>query len=165
MHKISRNKAQEEIVGFAVIMVIVAIILVIILGFTLRKPSSAKTTFQTSYQAESFTQTLLQYTTDCTSGQEYLNMQDIIISCNNNEQCDDGRTSCSVLEAVLRKIIDKSWNVGTDSSVKGYDIKISTAENAIIDLNEGNKTASSRGAVQDFSRSGTDYEMTFQLYF
>lgn len=158
------KKAQEEIVGFAVIVVIVAIILVIILAFMLNK-GTGKATFQTTYQAESFTHSVLQYTSDCFDGLIYMPIQELAISCNNNEQCTDGRNSCDVLNETIVNIIDKSWNVGENNPIKGYELVIGTETNSLLDLKKGNETLDSRGSIEAFSRSSVNYQMTFKAYY
>ena len=58
-----RNRsAQEEMVGFVVIVVIVSIALLILLGFLLR--GSGKSAVE-SFEIENFIQSVMQYTTDC----------------------------------------------------------------------------------------------------
>jgi len=160
------KRAQEEIVGFAVIVVIVAIILVIILAFMLNK-GTGKVTFQTSFQAESFIHSVLQYTSDCSDGLTYLPLQELTISCDNNEQCIDGRNACDVLNSTITSIISKSssWNVGENSPVKGYELVLGTEEKSMVDIKAGNSTLDSRGSIQTFYRKGVNYQMTFKAYY
>ena len=74
-----KNKyGQEEMVGFALIMIIVAIILLIFLSFSLGK--SEKETVE-SYEVESFIQSMSQYTTDCRDNLEYVSIQKLIFDC------------------------------------------------------------------------------------
>ncbi len=166
MSKIKKNRrGQEEIVGFAVIMIIVAIILVIVLGFSLRKGSSSKTTFQISYQAESFTQAVLQYTSDCYNGIEYLPIQKLIFECSNENSCEDARDTCDVLEEDLKQISEKSWQVSEETPVKGYKIRVISEESEILLIEQGNKTSNYKSAMQTFSRQGTDYDVSFSVYY
>lgn len=164
------KRAQEEIVGFAVIVVIVAIILVVILAFTLNK-GTGKANFQASYQAESFTHAVLQYTSDCFDGWEYMPIQELVISCNNDEQCSDERNSCDVLNETIGSIIDKSWSAGENNPTKGYELIIGIIETTgegsklLLDLKKGNETLNSRGSIEAFARSGINYQMTFNAYY
>ena len=66
--EIKRKKAQEEMVGFALIIILVAVILLIFLGFSLR--DQEKETIE-SYEVESFIQSFLQYTSDCRDNLEF----------------------------------------------------------------------------------------------
>ena len=58
---IKKNKGQEEMVGFAIILVIVAIIFIVLLAFYLRGSQAERIK---SPEANSFLQAVLQYTTD-----------------------------------------------------------------------------------------------------
>ncbi|VVB83672.1 Uncharacterised protein [uncultured archaeon] len=153
--------AQEEMVGFAVIVVIVGVILLILLSFLIKTPD--QTIVQDS-EIESFIESSLQYTTDCDSQIGFLPVQELIISCENGDICIDGRDSCDVLKSNLGNMVTKGWNVGTQSAVKGYEFKITADEQEKIKFQGGNKTASYQGAFQDFTRGGTDYQVSLNLY-
>lgn len=159
------KKAQEEMVGFALIIIIVAIILLIFLGFSLRSPQKQNVE---SYEAESFIQSLLQYTTECENNVEKLPVQKLVFSCMNKEQCLDGRGSCEVLDDELGKIMAESWRINPNSPVKGYDLEIYTNKNETISsLKKGNETQNSKGGgPQSFARGGdTLVEITIQVYY
>ena len=65
MHK-QKNKGQEEMVGFALIVIIVAIILLVIIGLSLGTRGNREAV--QSYEAESFLSAALQYTSNCIIG-------------------------------------------------------------------------------------------------
>ena len=92
-----KKKGQEEMLGFALIIIIVAVILLVFLGFSLR--GSQKQGVE-SYEADSFMQAFLQYTTDCAENYEtdYLDIQDLVFECDDGNTCLDGRDACEVLE-------------------------------------------------------------------
>lgn len=164
------KKAQEEMVGFALIMIIVAVILVIFLSFSLRK---SQRDLVESYEVDSFLQAALQYTTDCEDYLEHLSLRELIFSCNSNEKCLDGRNACEVLNSTWYTLLDSSWPVGENRPVKGFEFNIhsysSRGEEAegqeIISFNKGNITANSKGALQDFSKSGNLIEIIFITYY
>lgn len=163
------RKSQEEIVGFALIIIIVAVILLIFLGFSLRKPGREAVE---SYEVESFIQAFLQYTSDCSNGIEYLSVQKLIFSCDNTELCEDERKTCDVLNSTLENIIEESWKVNEEKEtpVKGYELKIITiAENEeireILLIQEGDVTNNYKGSMQSFVKKGVDYEITFRVYY
>jgi len=56
------KKAQEEMVGFALIIIVVAVILLVFLSIGLRKDGREDVE---SYEVASFIQSLLQYHTSC----------------------------------------------------------------------------------------------------
>jgi hypothetical protein len=154
------KKGQEEMLGFALIMIIVAVILVIFLGFSLRK--SSKETVE-SYEVESFLQTALSYSTECGNYRDsHPPIRDLIFACNSKEMCLDGQDSCEVLKSEVENIIGKSWKIGEDTPIKGYELKIllsSTGEEKgyieiIPKITQGNITGNSKGAMQDYSKGG-----------
>jgi len=144
-----RKKAQEEMVGFALIMIVVAVILLMFVAFSLRNPQ--KETIE-SYEVESFIQAFLQYTTDCAEGYEpvYYPLRNLITACNNRDVCSDGRNTCEVLNSTLREIVKGSWQVEAETPVKGYELKILFDNTQILVIKNGNQTSNSKGAVQYF---------------
>ncbi len=158
-----KNKyGQEEMVGFALIMIIVAIILLIFLSFSLGK--SEKETVE-SYEVESFIQSMLQYTTDCRDNLEYVSIQKLIFDCYDKEKCIDERDTCEVLNSTLKEIIKESWKVEGDRPVKGYKFEIMVNGEEMIMIKEGNFTENSKGSMTPFSRPGKDYEIFFNAYY
>ena len=158
------KKAQEEMVGFGLIIIIVAVILLVFLGFYLR--DSPKEIVE-SYEVESFIQGFLQHTTDCkdSGNLEYLSIKQLIFSCNDREKCLDKRESCEVLESTLTNLVKASWQVGLDTPVKGYELNITSETTLILFIKEGNMTKNYKGAMQDFSRSGNLFEILFTAYY
>tara|TARA_B100000315_G_C14536055_1_gene568494 strand:+ start:241 stop:714 length:474 start_codon:yes stop_codon:yes gene_type:complete len=156
---ISKKKAQEEMVGFALIIIVVAVILLVFIGFSIR--NSEKENVE-SYEVESFIQTALQYTTDCRDHLEPIPVQKLIIDCRNNEFCLDGRDSCEVLNNTLNGIVEESWPVSKDTVIKGYDFKIMSDGKEMIIFNKGNVTTGSKGAVQYLS---SNIEVVFTAYY
>ena len=65
------KRAQEEMVGFALIVIIVSVILVIFLGFSLRDQGKENVE---SYEVESFIQSFLQYTSECRDNFNFLSV-------------------------------------------------------------------------------------------
>jgi len=163
MNKMKKNnKGQEEMVGFALIIVVVSVILLIFLAFSLRNGEKESVE---SYEVDSFIQSFLQYTTDCRDNLEALSIQDAIFSCNNNEICIDGRNSCDVLNSTLSEILKESWPVGAERPVKGYDLIINSDNKSVIDIKEGQETANSKGSIQPFSRGGSQIDIIFTAYY
>jgi hypothetical protein len=161
---IQNKSGQEEMVGFALIIIIVAVILLVFLGFSLR--SSQKDTVE-SYEVNSFIQAFLQYTADCRdkSDLEYLSIQKLIFDCYDNEMCLDERRTCDVLNSTLKDIVKESWKVEGDRPVKGYELKIIVDEEEMLVIKEGNVTKNYKGSMQDFLRGGNDYEIFFTAYY
>ncbi len=161
MKNFSKGKlAQEEIVGFALIVIIVFIILLVFLSFYLR--GSNKIEIQ-SYEADSFIQAVLQYTSKCERGGDFLAVQDLIFE--HDEECLNEEQGVEVLNETLLGIMDESWQIGEDTPVKGYELNINEEDVAILNLNKGNVTQNYRGGFQDFSKRGRDYNIQLKIYY
>jgi len=157
-----KKKAQEEIVGFALIIIIVAVILLFFINFYIR--SGEKESVE-SYEADSFIQALLHYTTDCEDYLENLSIQDLILECDDDTLCLDYRKTCDVLNSTLRNIVDKTWRVGEDEPVKGYELNITANQKEILSFIEGNITRNYKGAEQSLPKSGYLIKIFFRAYY
>ncbi len=170
MRKLIKKKGQEEMLGFALIMIIVAVILVIFLGFSLRK--SPKEAVE-SYEVESFIQSMLSYSTDCGNYRNsHLPVRDLVFECNSENTCLNGEESCKILESTLKDILEATWNVGEDTPIKGYKLDVveekgdeEGAEGIIPTISKGNETSNARGSMQPYSKGGTLIEIYFTGYY
>ena len=162
-----KKLGQEEMVGFALIMVLVAVIFLIFLGFSLRNPSSESVE---SYEVSSFLQGVVQYTTDCEIlGRGYRPIQNLIFDCQSvagGKTCEDGRESCVVLEETLENLVESSWNAGEDFPVKRYELKIyiEDVEEPIIVVEKGDATGNYKGDNYIIP-SGQNAEIDFIVYY
>ncbi len=160
------KRSQEELIGFVLIIVIVAIILLVFLGFSLRNNSQKETV--ESYEVESFIYVSLQYTSDCKNNFEYLSIQKLISSCVREENClyeEQEKNSCEVLNSTLKNILKESWPIGDERPVKGYKFNITSEGLGIISLSEGNFTGNSKGSSQDFIIRGNTIDIFFKAYY
>jgi len=161
---INKNKkAQEEMVGFAVIVIIVAIIILFLLVFYIKSPQKASVE---SYEVNSFIQSFLQYTTECEDYHGGMSVQELIFECNDNNLCRNERNSCDVLSSTLRGITEQSWQIGEERPVKGYELKIMSSSKELIFLKEGNITSSYKGGLQILPpKYGESMNITFKAYY
>jgi hypothetical protein len=153
---------QEEMVGFALIIIFVSIILLFLLVFYLRGHNRQGIE---SYEVNSFIQSFLHYTTDCEDYFGGIEVRKLIFKCNDGIQCLDGRNSCDVLEETLKDIAGESWPFGPDRPVKGYELKIITNSKETLSLQQGNQTNNFRGAMQDFTIAPDSVEVSFKAYY
>ena len=161
----SPKKAQEEMIGFVLIIVLVAVIGLIFLGLSLRNPQKE---IVESYEVESFIHSFLQYTTDCGNYREnYLPLQKLISACVDGEICLDERESCDVLTSTLTEIIESSWKVEGDRPIQGYELKIVLEDgtDVIPLITNGNVTKNSKGTSQPFTPLGENYKVDFIVYY
>lgn|SRR3989338_3788877 len=149
------TKAQEEMVGFALIIIIVAVILLFLLSFSLKRPEKENVE---SYEVDSFIQATLQYTAECgTPGGKVFSVQELIFLCDDEKPCFEAAPersldeikSCDVLNETLSKILKESWKTGEEKSIKGYELKIASNSREILFIKEGNITGNYKGALQD----------------
>jgi hypothetical protein len=152
------KKAQEEMVGFAIIIIVVAIIILIFVSLTITKPQKEGVE---SYEVDSYLQALLQSSTTCADNMKYLSVQDLIFKCKSGDKCVDGRDTCQVLEEEARQITSEAWQI-VDRPVKAYELKILSANESIITIAEGNKTNNYKAAYQLLPK---ETEIQFKAYY
>ncbi len=165
------KKAQEEMIGFALIVVLVSVILLIFIGFSLRDEKGKENV--ESYEVESFIQAMLQYTTDCKDNQGYVDVQKLIFMCNSGENCVNAadlkelsrENSCSVLNSTLEEILNESWKVGDEWPAKGYEFEIIAGDEELVKIVKGSVSSSFKGASQDFFKGGKTFEIAFNVYY
>jgi len=157
-------KGQEEIVGFALIIIIVAIVLLVFLSISLKSDNKE---IVESYEIESFIQATLQHTSECirSDGAEFLNVQKLILGCNDEDLCSDDKSNCEILNKTLNEIMDSSWKFGQTRPIKGRKIEIISDGKDILYLEQGIKTGNIKGAVQEFYRSGNEIVINFEVYY
>lgn len=156
-----RNKlGQEEMVGFALIVIIVAIIILVFLSFSLRAPQVEEVE---SYEIDNFIQTALQYTSDCQDNLGYLSVERLITRCYSGKMCLDSRSTCDVLDLTITGIMDESWSVSGGSVIKGYALNITSEAESILSIKEGNSTTEYKS---DEVQLGTnDLEVRLTVYY
>ena len=121
------KKAQEEIVGFSLVVLLVVIIGLVFLSFSLRnqKPEERQDS-----EVENLLETMLAYTSDCAVYfPNYLSYLDLIRSCYNNEPCLSGKSACQTLQEASSGLMTASQGdlSSGENKVKAYELNISYA--------------------------------------
>ncbi len=140
-----KKKAQHEIMGFILIVVIVVVIGLFLLVFYLRQPSVVSK----SENVENFLHSSMLYTTPCYLSLEPLSLQEVIKSCYREDRCVSGERACEVLENTFSELVQESWMVSSQRPVNSYSIIIYYEEETkeeILTLKEGNCTGDRTGA-------------------
>ena len=140
-----KKKGQEEIVGFVLIVVILAIAMVIFLGIKLRNLEPTQKESEILYQ---FIESSMEQTTDCVIRQNSRNidLNELIKECRSfDNNCLNGRSSCDVAQETMREITDSAWKIGPDYPTKGYEILAEYSTNSseseeIFAITSGNCT-------------------------
>ena len=148
------RKAQEEVVGFVAIVFLVAVVFVLLLGF-----SSKHTTIdtKTSQDIRFFLESVRVFTTNCSLNELYpLEFKDIITACYATKTCTSKVKACDALNGAASTILSKAFPTGKDAPLKGvrwnivYNEPPSTEENALLKLLQGNCTSLSQRSSEDF---------------
>lgn len=153
------KKSQEEMVGFGIIIAIVAIILLVFLWFAL---TGGENENLNDYKAESFLKSSLQYTSECEGVRGFFDISDLAYECDQGRACLNNVTSCEVLEKNLEEMLEEAWK--GDGTVKGYELNITSDGQEVFSVSGGNKTRSSRGAREELSKAGAIMEFVFKIY-
>lgn len=117
------KKAQHEIVGFVLIVLIVSVIGIIFLALAIGRGDNR----QTSVEISNLLQASMYYTTDCAVNfiPQYREGQDLIKECykDSSQKCLNGKLICNSLKDNFKKIIDNGLRVSPDSQDKAYTFK------------------------------------------
>ncbi|VVB79758.1 Uncharacterised protein [uncultured archaeon] len=143
-------KGQEEMVGFALIMIIVAVILLIFLGFALSNKESVVE--EKDFQITSFLESSLQYTTECKDNYEYVQVRDLIKLCSLQERCANDKDPCRILNSTMGNLLWEGWKPGVDRPVKGYYMNITNNKDgsSIKNFVMGNITKTNNADASEF---------------
>jgi hypothetical protein len=156
------KRGQEEIGGFAVIIVLVGVIFLLFLGFMLVKDSKERTE---DYQIKSFVQSLLHVTTLCEQNGENISVQELIRECQKEADCSYGIKSCFVLNSTLNDILEKSWAVGNaeEFPIQGYQLNITSYGENMVLLRKGTTTSNEYGGSGQILPN--ELEIYFDVYY
>lgn len=152
-------------VGFVLIVVIVVIVAVILLGLTLRKTPPSKD----SKEVENFLEASMMTTTDCAINfaPEYDTLQDLIKSCYENRNCENGNNACTVLNTTLEDMINRAFPTTQGSQYKAYSMQINYKNNesqgsSILELGSN---CSDTGAMKTIPEYPGEIEVDMNLCF
>ncbi len=155
-----KRKAQEEMVGFVLIIVLVMIIVLVFLGFSINKNDEKSVE---SYEVTSFVSSLKQYTTTCSisNAYDYRNIEQLIKDCSGSKSCYDSSDTCEVLEEDLEEIMKASWNPNDRGGLKGYSLSISDEDDMIFNMSYGNITKS---YIAPIDKGNDDIVIDIRIY-
>jgi competence protein ComGC len=144
-----KKKAQEEMVGLVLIMLVVAVIFVIFLGIFIKKgPTTDKTD---SEEISQFLDAALKFSVEeCAPSLGYIKMSNLITECYRGTASCTGPLTCKqIIEEELTQLAQKSWRFTPESPEQGYEIVITepTGSTNFVALRWGTSSPSStRGA-------------------
>ena len=139
-------------VGFVMIVVLVAIVSVIFLGISFR--SGSEESARDSSEIHQFLDSMMEYTTECALRYEpaYSQLNELIKECDENSatMCINGQEVCDVAEEDIGMILGASFVVGEEAKIKGYTFNSAYTsgeiKNEIFNISEGSCENSYDGA-------------------
>jgi hypothetical protein len=113
-----KRKAQQEIIGFVVIMLIIVIAGVLFLRFYLKSGSQV---LNDDAEIKNFLESSAKYTSNCyiASESKFKTLEELITDCYSNKICSDRRNSCEVVNETYSEMLNQLWSTGKDSKI-GY---------------------------------------------
>src|SRR3989344_7537252 len=162
-YKMISKKAQEEIVGFVLIIVIVAVIGLVFLGVFFRQNQELER--HDSIDLTEFLESSIQFNSECTEqySADHKSVGDLIRLCYRGALCDSGEEACKVLNRTYAQMINTSFPVGENWPDKGYEFSISYGKNIskkeLVNLMKGNCSSSYRSENYPFQ----DVEIKIKL--
>jgi hypothetical protein len=156
------KKAQEEIVGFVVVVVLVVIALVIILGLFLNFNKYEQNL--ESLEIRQFLESYSVVSSECSQEYEPLTMENLIIACKNEEFCDENKNSCEILEYETSFMLNESFKIGKDAYIKSYEFSVTEENKKFIELKAGSNCSDSvYGSEYPIIRSDGSFYIKLQL--
>jgi hypothetical protein len=121
LNKINR-RGQEEMVGFVLIVILVAIVFLVFIGIFIRQDS--RTIDKDSREVVQFLESFERYTSICATGFEpdFSDIGGLIEDCYEGKLCVSGENACSVLKRESKEILESSFSVGEQNYYKGYEL-------------------------------------------
>ena len=117
----NNTKAQQEILGFVLIVVIVTIVGLGLLTLSIGRGEIKKSV---SVEISNLLEAAMSSTTNCSINEGYKELGDLIKACYKNQNCYDGENSCEVAGSNLKEIISQSLGVGDNSPNKAYNLSV-----------------------------------------
>lgn len=156
-------------VGFALILILVAVIFIVFISVYIKRPVERVT----DYEVNSFVQAVLQYTTQCQEESlDNLSVQKLISQCQDRNPCYYKEMDpCIMLNSTIKEIAKESWNVKPGSPIKGYSFIINTSEGnnlpqkMFLNITGGVVTNNYRTGFQPFGNpNGENIIILFNAY-
>ncbi len=143
------RKGQEEMIGFVLIVVLVAVIFLVLLGMFLYGDNSEGE--EGSREIIYFLESLNEYTSSCAINYEpnYAKIGELYDICYSGRgDCLGGKESCDALKEEVEQVISQSFNVNNASFYKGLEFLAyvdKEEKEQILLINKGNCSNAYRG--------------------
>ncbi|MEM4153150.1 MAG: hypothetical protein QXK80_03515 [Candidatus Pacearchaeota archaeon] len=132
--KKENKKAQEEIMGFVIIILLVMIISLVFFAFALRRGGPIIEPKQA--ELDDFLNSMLSYTTNCEINSKNQSIRELIRYCNDipTRTCKDDRKVCVALNSTLENMFQELQGQGmriANAPIHGYEFNITNMANSI----------------------------------
>ncbi|MGB9708036.1 MAG: hypothetical protein ACPLXC_01780 [Candidatus Pacearchaeota archaeon] len=136
--KNTNKKAQEEVMGFVIIILLVIIIGLVFFAFSLRQGTVVE---PEKAELDDFINSMLVYTSNCEISAKNQTIRELARQCNNNpnKKCGNNQEVCDLLNNTLKDMFEKLQGAGTqiaNSYIHGYEFNI-TGSHQITYIAEG----------------------------
>lgn len=113
------RKAQEEIMGFVVVIVLVAVVGLVVLGLSLRTSNGNA---PESLVISQFLSSSMEYTTGCglQYSTDYVSLASLLDACRQNRTCVSGGNACQIAENTLATLIEQGLRVAPAQPRSGF---------------------------------------------
>lgn len=156
------KKAQEEMVGFVLVVVLVAVIFLILIGVFIRRPPAQP---QQSTEISQFLSAMMEYTSSCSldTGFSYKKLGALADDCNSGKTCASGKTACEVLEETSKSLIESSWNFDDSSPTKDYLLTAEFENADNFELTSDNTSECTQSSGADRKIPGKNIILTLKI--
>ena len=157
-----RNKsAQQEIVGFVLIVVLVMVALMVFLIISVRDSGDDDVSVGVSNMLD----IVMKATSDCAIVYEpdYDDFEDLFKSCYKEDSCSNlGRSACEYLNESLLDVV--SSMVASDASIGAWEVEFFVRDGeGILKWDEGNCTGSISGAQRSIVSGGVSLVVRMRI--
>ena len=151
------KKAQQEMVGFVLIVVLVVVGIMVFLVVSLRNPGEEQNSVETSAVLES----LMKSTSDCAIVFEpqYSNFEELFMNCYDDKRCENlNEMACDYLNKTLASMIP---DIMKSENLNGYEFSFISAGENKININEGNCAGGKISAQKKLANRDATIRLTF----
>ena len=85
----------------------------------------------------------------------FQSLREVILACKESKKCLDEKDSCIIMEQNIKDIVKEGFMVGNERPLKGYNIEITSSNQNLLNLTNGNITRTYKQAESILDDSET----------
>ena len=157
-NKMNDKKAQQEVIGFVLIVVLVIVGLMVFLVISLRGDKEV----QGNIELENLLGSFMRYTSDCIVSYEYKNVRKLVRSCYEGDDCVNlNKDSCDYMETELTSVLSDLFE--TEASASSYSLDIFVKEGERILLIDSGNCNGTVNSVQETISTNSEEKVVMKL--